>query len=82
MAPNVEVAPEEAHSGSSDSIKILNAEEVLKEEVAQNVKRKGEASGSGTRKRRRRVIVDAESTAEETSTSGAGKKIAEASPFL
>ena len=82
VVPNVEVAHEEAQSGSSDSIKILNPEEVLKEEVAQNVKRKGEAGGSGTRKRRRHVIGDAESNAEETSTSGAGLKVAEASPFL
>ena len=82
VAPNVEVAHEEAHSGSSDSIRILKPEEVLKEEVAQNVKRKGDAGCSGTRKRRRHIVGDAESNAEETSTSGAGKKAAEASPFL
>ena len=81
-APHVEVAPEEAHSGSSGSIQILKPEEVLKEEVAQNIKRKGEAGGSGTRKRRRHVIGDAESKAEETSTSGARPKVDEASPFL
>ena len=82
VAPEVEVAHEEAHSGSSDSIRILKPEEVLKEEVAQNVKRKGDAGCSGTRKRRRHIVGDAESNAEETSTSGAGKKAAEASPFL
>lgn len=82
VVPNVEVAHKEAQSGSSDSIKILNPDEVLKEEVAQNVKRKGEAGCSGTRKRRRHVIGDAESNAEETSTSGTLLKIAEASPFL
>ena len=82
VMPTVEVARKEAPSGSSDSIEILNPEEVLKEEVAQNVKRKGEAGGSGTRKRRRHVIGDAESNAEETSTSGARPKVDEASPFL
>ena len=79
--PEVEVAREEARSGSSDSIRILKPEEVLREEVAQNLKRKGGAGTSGTSKRRRHVIKDAESNAEETSTSGARLK-ADTSPFL
>ena len=80
--PDVEVAREEARSGSSDSIRILKPEEVLREEVAQSSKRKTEAGASGTRKRRRHVIRDAESNAEETSTSGARLKVDDASPFL
>ena len=82
VTPVQSVAPEETHSGSSDSIQILNPEEVLKEEFAQNVKRKGDVGCSGTRKRRRHVVGDAESNAEETSTSGVGKKAAETSPLL
>ena len=46
------------------------------------VKRKGDVGCNGTRKRRRHIVGDAESNAEETSTSGAGQKAAEASPFL
>ena len=80
--PEVEVAREEARSGSSDSIRILKPEEVLREEVAQSSKRKAEAGGSGNRKRRRHVIRDAESNAEETSTSGARLKVDDVSPFL
>ena len=84
VAPDVEMAQEEeAHAESSDSVEILKPEEVLKEEVAQNIKRKGEAGSSGTKKRRRYLIGDAESSAEEeTSAPGADKKAAEASPFL
>ena len=84
VAPTVETAHvEEVHSESSDSVEILKPEEVLKEEVAQNLKRKGEAGSSGTSKRRRHLIGDAESSAEEeTSAPGADKKAAEASPFL
>ena len=81
VTPVQSVAPEETHSGSSDSIQILKPEEVLKEEVAQNIKRKGDVGCSGTRKRRRHVVGDAESNAEETSTSGV-KRAAEASPSL
>ena len=81
MTPVQSVAPEETHSGSSDSVKVLKPEEVLKEEVAQNVKRKGDVGCSGTRKRRRHVVGDAESNAEETSTSGV-KRAVEASPSL
>ena len=74
---------EEVHSESSDSVEILKPEEVLKEEVAQNLKRKGKAGSSGTSKRRRHLIGDAESSAEEeTSATGADKKAAEASPFM
>ena len=83
VAPDVETAQEEARAESSDSVEILKPEEVLKEEVAQNMKRKGEAGSSGTKKRRRYLIGDAESSAEEeTSAPGADKKAAEASPFL
>ena len=82
VAPDVEVAQEEARAESSDNIEILKPEEVLKEEVASNIKRKGEAGTSGPKKRRRYLIGDAESSAEETSASGADKKVAEASPFL
>ena len=84
VAPDVEMAQEEeARAESSDSVEILKPEEVLKEEVAQNIKRKGEAGSSGTKKRRRYLIGDAESSAEEeTSAPGADKKAAEASPFL
>lgn len=85
VAPTVEAVPEvareEAHSGSSDSIQILKPEEVLREEVAQNLKRKGGAGTSGTSKRRRHVIKDAESNAEGTSTSSARLK-ADTSPFM
>ena len=81
VTPVQSVAPEEMHSGSSDSVKVLKPEEVLKEEVAQNVKRKGDVGCSGTRKRRRHVIGDAESNAEETSSSGV-KRAAEDSPSL
>ena len=80
VVPALEVAHEEAQS--SDSIQILKPEEVLREEVAQSSKRKAQAGGSEKRKRRRHVIGDAESNAEETSTSGARAKAAEASPFL
>ena len=82
VVPALEVAHEEARSGSSDSIRILKPEEVLREEIAQSSKRKAEAGGSEKRKRRRHVIGDAESNAEETSTSGARLKVAKASPFL
>ena len=63
---------------------MLKPEEVLKpKEVAQNLKRKGEAGSSGTSKRRRHLIADVESSAEEdTSASGADKEAAKASPFL
>ena len=81
VTPVQSVAPEETYSGSSDSIQILKSEDVLKEEVAQNIKRKGDVGCSGTRKRRRHVVGDAESNAEETSTSGV-KRAAEASPSL
>ena len=84
VAPDVEMAQEEeARTESSDSLGILKPEEVLKEEVAQNIKRKGEAGSSGPKKRRRYLIGDAESSVEEeTSAPGADKKAAEASPFL
>ena len=75
---------EEAHAESSGSVEILRAEEVLKpDEVARELKRKGEASSSGTSKRRRYLVEDMESSAEEdTSAPGADKKVAKASPFM
>ena len=85
MAPTVETAhEEEAHTESSDSMEILKPEEVLKpDEVARELKRKGEAGGSGTSKRRRYFIGDAESSAEEeTSAPGADKEAAKTSPFM
>ena len=84
VTPVQSMAPEEeARTKASDSVEILKPEEVLKEEVAQNTKRKGEAGSSGTKKRRRYLIRDAESSAEEgTSAPRADKKAAEASPFL
>ena len=85
VAPTVETAhEEEAHAESSDSVEILRAEEVLKpDEVAWELKRKGEASGSGTSKRRRYLVEDVESSAgEETSTPDADKEVAEVSPFM
>ena len=90
VTPVQSVAPEEvvqeeevARAQSSDSVEILKPEEVLKEEVAQNMKRKGEAGTSGTRKRRRHIIRDAESSAEEkTSAPSADKNDVEVSPSL
>jgi hypothetical protein len=82
VAPTVEMAhEEEAHAESSDSVEILKVEEVLKpDEVARELKRKGEASGSGTSKRRRYLVEDMESSAEEeTSAPGADKEAAETS---
>ena len=84
VAPSVETAHEEAHAESSDSVEILKPEEVLKpDEVARELKRKGEASSSGTSKRRRYLIEEVESSAgEETSIPGADKEVAEVSPFM
>ena len=82
VAPDVEMAQEEeAHAESSDSVEILKPEEVLKEEVAQNLKRKGDAESSGTSNRRRHMVVDEESsTEEEVVAAGVEKESAEASP--
>ena len=79
VAPAVETAhEEEAHAESSDSVEILKPEEVARE-----LKRKGEADGSGTSKRRCYLIGDAESSAEEeTSAHGADKEVAKTSPFM
>ena len=84
MAPTVETAHQkEAHAESSDSVEILKVEEVLKpNEVARDLKRKGEASGSGTSKRRHYLVEDMESSVEEeTSAPGADKEVAEVSPL-
>ena len=85
VAPDVETThEEEAHAESSDSVEILKVEEVLKpDEVARDLKRKGEAGGGSTSKRRRYLVGDADlSTEEETSAPGADKEVAQASPFM
>lgn len=77
VAPVVEPAHvEEVQAASSDSVEILRPEV-----VAQNLKRKGEASSSGTSKRWRHVVSDEESSAgDEMVAAGVGKETAEASP--
>lgn len=74
VAPSVGPAHvEEAQATSSESIEIL-------EVVARDLKRKGDASSSGTTKRRRHVISDEKSSAEkEEVADGAVKDVAEAS---
>ena len=69
---------EESRAASSDSVEVLEPEV-----VAQNLKRKGEADGTGTSKRRRHLIVDEESSAEDDmSATGADKETVKASPLL
>ena len=69
---------EKLQAESSDSVEVLEPEI-----VAQNLKRKGEADGTGTSKRRRHLIADEESSAEDDmSATGADKETAKASPLL
>ena len=69
---------ERLQAESSDSVEVLEPEN-----IARNLKRKGEDDAPGTSKRRRHLIADEESSAEDdTSATGADKETAKASPLL